>query len=386
MVTRSRIEAFDETATVLSDTADQLRAGAQRLQQAADAYVEQMNAPNGSHWEGQTATQFFEDAHTDRLSVYRSVDHANAVADIAAGGADSLRGGRQQALQAIAQAEQDDFTVGEDLSVTDNYSWNSPANRATRQQAALAHRDYIAHCATRLETENGRIAAKLNAGASEIAGMVPAHWREPATVLFQPASTNPETNKSKRQGTVQAVDNHWKQAPSPTPTPPPNPGGMTRTEAAERLKDVNRRIAEHNDLKRWIETLPPHDPRRLDFSIDTKLLNDEKAGLLAILPPQMPPTTLIGPNGEKLPGVLPGLISQMPTENGSGWIYPIAPNQPGIDPRVVAIRVMAPTPNYPNGYVVYMNDAQPTPQTVNPFTGQTIPPTDRYAHIPPPKR
>jgi uncharacterized protein (UPF0548 family) len=48
VVTRSRIEAFDETATVLSDTADQLRAGAQRLQQAADGYVKQMNAPNGS--------------------------------------------------------------------------------------------------------------------------------------------------------------------------------------------------------------------------------------------------------------------------------------------------------------------------------------------------
>lgn len=62
------------------------------------------------------------------------------------------------------------------------------------------------------------------------------------------------------------------------------------------------------------------------------------------------------------------------------------PNQPGIDPRTVTIRVMAPTSDYPNGYVVYMNDTQPTPQTVKPFTGQTIPPTDPYAHIPLPKR
>ena len=33
---------------------------------------------------------------------------------------------------------------------------------------------------------------------------------------------------------------------------------------------------------------------------------------------------------------------------------------------------------YPNGYAVYMNDNL---QTVNPLTGQTIPPSDPFAHI-----
>jgi hypothetical protein len=93
----------------------------------------------------------------------------------------------------------------------------------------------------------------------------------------------------------------------------------------------------------------------------------------------------LGPGGVKLPGVPPGLISETPADNGNGWIYPIAPSQPGIDSRVIAIRVMEPTPMYPNGYVNYVNAHDPA-QEVDPFTGRTIPRTDQYAHIPLPKQ
>jgi hypothetical protein len=34
---------------------------------------------------------------------------------------------------------------------------------------------------------------------------------------------------------------------------------------------------------------------------------------------------------------------------------------------------------YPQGYAVYMNEAG---QTVNPLTGQTISPSDPFAHLP----
>lgn len=52
-VTRARIEAFDQTASVLSDFAPQWHDQAQRLQQAAEVYVEQVNTPNGTQWHGQ---------------------------------------------------------------------------------------------------------------------------------------------------------------------------------------------------------------------------------------------------------------------------------------------------------------------------------------------
>lgn len=52
-LTRSRVEAFDQTANALSDAANRWRAGAERMQQAADGYLEQTSAPNGSEWRGQ---------------------------------------------------------------------------------------------------------------------------------------------------------------------------------------------------------------------------------------------------------------------------------------------------------------------------------------------
>jgi anti-sigma factor RsiW len=51
-LTRSRIEAFDQTAAALANFAAQWRAQAEQLQQAANVYVEQVNNPNGTAWNG----------------------------------------------------------------------------------------------------------------------------------------------------------------------------------------------------------------------------------------------------------------------------------------------------------------------------------------------
>nr|VTP00391.1 hypothetical protein BIN_B_03493 [Mycobacterium riyadhense] len=80
-------------------------------------------------------------------------------------------------LEAIAEAEIDGFGVGADLSVTDNRSHNSPAERVARQQTAQAHRSFIAHRMVRLQGANETIATTLHAGAEQMAGMAPAHWR-----------------------------------------------------------------------------------------------------------------------------------------------------------------------------------------------------------------
>lgn len=68
-MTRSRIEAFDQTAAILTNSATQWRVQAQRLQWAADSYVDQVSTPNGTEWTGQTAVSYFETAHADRLAV-----------------------------------------------------------------------------------------------------------------------------------------------------------------------------------------------------------------------------------------------------------------------------------------------------------------------------
>lgn len=200
------------------------------------------NAPNGTEWERDTATRFFQEAQPDQQSVSRAVEHANAMADIAERGGDYLRGARESAQEAIIQAEEDDFTVGEDLSVSDSYAWESPAEREARQEAAVAHRNFIAHWAARLEAANTSIAAQLNAGAAEMTAMTPAHWRQPHAAFTQPVPREPGAGKEpKQQGSVHAVDNRsWKQdGPTPSPGDPNSPGGPLKpVRTGQDVKDL----------------------------------------------------------------------------------------------------------------------------------------------------
>ena len=79
-----------------------------------------------------------------------------------------------------------------------------------------------------------------------------------------------------------------------------------------------------------------------------------------------------------------GATGPYPTE-GAGFQYKGGSGGPGLDPQVSNVRIMDPTlprgpsPGYPGGYVSYSNVGG---QTVNPFTGQTVPPTDPMWHMP----
>jgi len=84
----------------------------------------------------------------------------------------------------------------------------------------------------------------------------------------------------------------------------------------------------------------------------------------------------------RLPGVPRGAVGT-PVQTGKGLEYAIPRGTAELDPRVVSVRIMDPVTTgkyqYPQGYAVYMNEAG---QTVNPLTGQTIGPSDPFAHLP----
>ena len=100
----------------------------------------------------------------------------------------------------------------------------------------------------------------------------------------------------------------------------------------------------------------------------------------------VPFATITGPDGIELPGI-PNRAIGVPTETGNGLNYEIPPGTPGLNSRVVSIRVMDPVTSgpyqYPGGYISYMNESG---QTVNPLSGQTIARSDPFAHIPLPPR
>jgi hypothetical protein len=185
-MTRSRIEAFDRTANGLSQSAARWRVVAAHWEEAATAYVSQVATPGGTDWRGRAADSAFDRAHADQQVVLRATGHALEMAGTAEQGSNCLIGARASALEAIAEAEEEGFAVGEDLSVSDIHS-RTAAERAVRRPVALEHAGYIIHCAGRLEAQNESVAAKLRAGALQMTSMTPAHWQPRSDPLVQEA-------------------------------------------------------------------------------------------------------------------------------------------------------------------------------------------------------
>lgn len=342
--TRSRLEA-DNPELVLT-VIDGWPKSAERMTDHGDSYEAAVRAPE---WEGRTAGGVITTAahHNGVIG-----DHSAAIttmADIARAAMGPVISHRNRTLGLIEDAERDgQFVVDDDFTVdTDRLAQRPAADQWQVQIRQSAQNWWAAHTAAADQMyASGR-------GLTQSAG-------------------------------IQLVDHHIPLQPGgPFPRDPghplPDPGNMTRAQAATGLKAVNRKIAAHNEDIPKIAVLPLNDPRRTDFTIEMNLLNQEKQQYLNILPPQHPPRAVVGPDGIGLPGVPTGIISELPVNSGQGWIYPVAANQPGIDPRVVSIRVMEPTSTYPNGYVNYLN-AQG--QEVDPTTGRTIAPSNDYAHIP----
>lgn len=215
-LTRSRLEAFDQTANQLSQYAARWRSAAGDLDRAAQAYLSQIANPSGSEWRGQAAMAALDAAHEDHISVVGAFMHAHEMADTAEKGSSSLLGAREGALQAISQAEENNFTVHEDLSVADNHYHADPSTYASRMAQAEAHLGYIEHHVGLLETENQRIATQLGAGASRISRMAPSTW-EKTRDLDAPGSSRGHKPKTE------AVERIFKQAPDQPPWQPPPP-------------------------------------------------------------------------------------------------------------------------------------------------------------------
>jgi hypothetical protein len=287
-------------------------------------------------WQGDAADALRTATHADMLTTSSVADQLYEAAKVARSGASDLHAARSRVQYAVEDARTAGFNVNQDLSVTDRSSGGSAVQRAARRAQAETIAGDIRQRATGLVGLDRQVAGKITQAVTGIRGTFPQE---------------PSFGTSDKDNHVRTVDNNtYKQDPPPPPPP------MSREQAGAGLKDVDQRIWEHNHIdKPLIESLPPNDPRRSDFHVETGLLNAERQRYLDVLPQQHPPTNVVGPGGIRLPGALPGAISDSPANSGGGWIYPIAPSQPGLDPRVVSIRAMEPTQLYPNGYVVYMN-------------------------------
>lgn len=139
---------------------------AERLEQSFATVSAGLAQPGGSAWHGVAAASAQERGNADLLTIRTVANQLHDAADIARLGATRLDASRQQVLDAVAAAEQDDFEVSDNYSVTDLWSGGSEEFQANRKKLAQQHADDMWHKASALAAADREIAGKI-AGATE---------------------------------------------------------------------------------------------------------------------------------------------------------------------------------------------------------------------------
>ncbi|WP_458316176.1 RNase A-like domain-containing protein [Mycolicibacterium brisbanense] len=166
--TRSEIENWSTTA--LSDAAASWRAAATESEDAFDQHRQNISAPGGTTWEGAA-----KDAALDRVTNDIGVVGSHGAvlreaATLAENGSYDIEAAQRQAVEAITDAEDDGFRVGEDLSVTDTRKVDL-ANAQARYTAAQVHAEDIRWNAEQLLQADSLVGQRLKTKAGELEGI-----------------------------------------------------------------------------------------------------------------------------------------------------------------------------------------------------------------------
>ena len=168
MPTRSQVQSWDTTA--LDDATQRWRGAAAAAETAFEQHRQNIASPGGTDWEGDAKDAALDRVAADLGVVRRQGDVQRHAADVAARGGEDISAARGAVLDAIAEAEADDFLVGEDLSVTDTREFD-PMTAAARATAAAEHAEYIRWRAEQLVATDALVGQQLQAQALELQGI-----------------------------------------------------------------------------------------------------------------------------------------------------------------------------------------------------------------------
>lgn len=241
--------------------------------------------PGGTDWEGDAKDAALNRATADISIVLRQGEVQGEAADIAENGGRDLQAAKREALEAITEAEQDGFRVGEDLSVTDGRRAN-PLTMADRQRAAAEHAEDIRWYAERLAQADAFTGERLHAKAAELEG-----------IRFD----DEDEGRNQPPGSVQLVDNKIEVNAEDTPAENDN------NAPADRPAQAPGRIGPFS--------VPKSVADRAEHPSETGDVGGTLEDLLQ--PKDAPPDK----PGDEKPGGLPAALSQMPPK-------PLDPNSP----------------------------------------------------------
>jgi hypothetical protein len=174
---------------------------AEHWEEAFDTVYRGMQAPGGTVWEGEAADAARERAFGDLVKVRGLADMLSGAAAIARRGADQLDYLKGHAIEAINEAREGGFTVGEDLSVTDTSKYSGFRVAAVRQFAAT-----IAARAAALSAADSDIAARISAATAELNGRGFAEPPETVQALDVPLAPPPDPTYPVNDVIAEATD------------------------------------------------------------------------------------------------------------------------------------------------------------------------------------
>ncbi len=194
-LTRSDIEAWDTTH--LETAATHWRSTAAHWESHFETIHNGMLRPGGTTWEGTAADAAAERSWADLVKVRGAGDALYAAAGHATTGAGDIAWAKRQVLDAIAEAEEAGFTVGQDFTVTDK-SWSLLRSAADRQQQAQAFAAEISARVQALVAIDQQVATQITGALAPLESL-----------------SFPE-DPGRGAPAVQAVDYHrFKQEPGP---------------------------------------------------------------------------------------------------------------------------------------------------------------------------
>lgn len=129
-----------------------------------------MLRPGGSVWEGAGADAAAESSWGDLVKVRGVASVLRTAGGFARTGADDVAWAKRQALNAIAEAEEDGFTVGQDFSVKDKTAGVLVREPAARRSKATEHAHDIQAAVQRLVSIDQHVGARIEGALSPLGG------------------------------------------------------------------------------------------------------------------------------------------------------------------------------------------------------------------------
>ncbi|OBB10243.1 hypothetical protein A5761_27980 [Mycolicibacterium setense] len=166
--TRSEIEEW--STSHLSDAASNWRTAATASEGAFDQHRQNISSPGGTTWTGDAKDAALDRVTKDVAVVGRQGGVLREAAALAQNGSYDIKAAKDKAVEAITAAENDGFTVGEDLSVIDSreYDINTIAER---NRALAEHAEDIRWAAEQLAQADNLVGTRLQSKAAELEGI-----------------------------------------------------------------------------------------------------------------------------------------------------------------------------------------------------------------------